>query len=84
MVAADERTFGETMSPARRARPCARTEAPADLALGVAELGAAYLGDPVLARLARVGRVEELRPGALAVAALAFAHDPLPWCPGTL
>lgn len=62
---------------------CAPTGAPAELALGVAELGAAYLGDPVLARLARVGRVEELRPGALAGATRAFASDPLPWCPRT-
>jgi predicted acetyltransferase len=50
----------------------AATDAPADLALDVRELGAAYLGGQSLAALAGAGLVEELRPGTLAPAATAF------------
>jgi predicted acetyltransferase len=60
---------------------CERTSAPADLSLGVAVLGAAYLGDPVLASLAAAGRVTEYRPGALTEAATAFASPVAPHCP---
>lgn len=60
---------------------CERTRADADLALGAAELGAAYLGGTRLAELAAAGRVEELRPGALAVADAAFRGAVPPWCP---
>ncbi|MEI5103350.1 GNAT family N-acetyltransferase [Streptomyces sp. PmtG] len=56
-------------------------EAPADLALSVRELGAAYLGGVTLAELARAGRVRELRPGALAEASLAFGAPVAPWLP---
>ncbi|HYN93437.1 MAG TPA: GNAT family N-acetyltransferase [Pilimelia sp.] len=56
---------------------CERTAAPADLACGVAELGAVYLGGPSLAALAAAGRVGELRPGALRPASDAFGwHRP--------
>lgn len=50
----------------------------ADLRVSAAELGAAYLGGTTLAALAEAGRVEELRPGALTAASLAFrgAREP--------
>ncbi|MDP9417601.1 MAG: GNAT family N-acetyltransferase [Actinomycetota bacterium] len=60
---------------------CEPTTAPPDLSLSALELGSAYLGGISLRRLAAAGRVSELRPGALAAASAAFAHDPLPWCP---
>jgi predicted acetyltransferase len=58
---------------------CDRTTAPADLRLDVRELGAVYLGDASLRGLGAAGLVSELRPGALAAASTAFAHDPLPF-----
>jgi predicted acetyltransferase len=60
---------------------CERTEAPADLALDVTALGAAYLGGVTLCELAAAGRVRELRSGALARASAAFRGDVAPWCP---
>jgi len=60
---------------------CKRTEEPADLALSVRELGAAYLGGVSLASLAGAGRVRELRAGALAEASLAFGSTVAPWLP---
>ena len=51
---------------------CTHTDAPADLSCTVLELGAAYLGGTSLATLAAAGRVQELRPGALARTAIAF------------
>ncbi|MER7489261.1 GNAT family N-acetyltransferase [Streptomyces sp. NPDC126497] len=60
---------------------CERTEDPADLALSVRELGAAYLGGVSLTALAAAGRVAELRRGALAEASTAFGSDPAPWLP---
>ncbi|WP_329564199.1 GNAT family N-acetyltransferase [Kitasatospora sp. NBC_01266] len=63
------------------AAACEPTDAPADLALSVRELGAAYLGGGTLAALARAGLVRELRPGALAAASHAFAWDVAPWLP---
>jgi predicted acetyltransferase len=60
---------------------CERTTRPADLALPVAALGAAYLGGTPLAALARAGQVAELRPGRLAAVSAAFSWDPAPWCP---
>ncbi|HST89614.1 MAG TPA: GNAT family N-acetyltransferase [Ktedonobacterales bacterium] len=59
---------------------CARTDAGADLALDIADLGAAYLGGVRFTTLARAGRVRELRPGALRRADALFASDPEPWC----
>ncbi|WP_165865648.1 GNAT family N-acetyltransferase [Vallicoccus soli] len=59
-----------------------RTSAPADLALGTRELGAAYLGAAgALARLAAAGRVEERTAGALVRASRAFSWDVQPWSP---
>ncbi|MFE0457730.1 GNAT family N-acetyltransferase [Kitasatospora sp. NPDC058965] len=60
---------------------CEPTDAPAGLALAVRELGSAYLGGAGLTALAAAGLVTELRPGALAEAARAFAWDVAPWLP---
>ncbi|MCX4693348.1 GNAT family N-acetyltransferase [Streptomyces sp. NBC_01408] len=60
---------------------CTRTGEPAELALSVRELGAAYLGGTALTSLAAAGRVRELRPGALTEASRAFAGDVAPWLP---
>jgi predicted acetyltransferase len=68
-------------SPADTAATCERTSDPADLALPVQALGAAYLGGTRLGSLAAAGRVAELRPGALAELSAAMSWDPAPWCP---
>ncbi len=60
---------------------CERTSEPADLALDVRELGAAYLGGTRLGALAAAGLVTELRTGALAPLSAAMSWDPAPWCP---
>jgi predicted acetyltransferase len=60
---------------------CERTRAHPDLRLTAAELGAAYLGGTTLSSLAAAGRVEELRPGALAAASLAFRGERAPFHP---
>jgi predicted acetyltransferase len=60
---------------------CERTEAPADVALDVTALGAAYLGGTTLVELAAAGRVRELREGVLAGASVAFRGEVAPWCP---
>lgn len=58
---------------------CRRTRDEPDLALDVAELGAAYLGGTRLATLGRVGRVHEEVPGALVRADAMLATDPPAW-----
>ncbi|QDY76739.1 GNAT family N-acetyltransferase [Streptomyces qinzhouensis] len=60
---------------------CERTADPADLALPVRALGAAYLGGTSLTSLAAAGTVRELRPGALSAACTAFGSGPAPWYP---
>jgi predicted acetyltransferase len=60
---------------------CERTDEPADLALDIRELGAAYLGGTRLGTLAGAGLVRELRPGALVRLSAAMTWDPAPWCP---
>jgi len=60
---------------------CARTDRPADLALDVRELGAAYLGGTRLGTLAAAGLVTELRPGTVNRLSAAMTWDPAPWCP---
>ncbi|HZE40764.1 MAG TPA: sterol carrier protein domain-containing protein, partial [Stackebrandtia sp.] len=45
-------------------------------------LGAAYLGGTTLASLAAAGRVEELSPGALARASVAWRGEREPFYPG--
>jgi predicted acetyltransferase len=58
---------------------CRRTDEAAELALGVAELGAAYLGGVRFSTLAAAGRVEERSPGALARADALFAAEAVPY-----
>jgi predicted acetyltransferase len=60
---------------------CERTDAAADLACDIVDLGAAYLGGSSLAALSRAGRVRELRPGALNPASTAFGWHRLPTAP---
>ncbi len=59
---------------------CRPTTAAADLALDVADLGAAYLGGVRFGTLAQAGRVTELTPEALAHADALFTSEPAPWC----
>lgn len=59
---------------------CGRTDDPADLTLGVGELGSGLLGGSSFRRLVRAGQVVETTPGAAAVADALFGIDPLPWC----
>ncbi|GAA3385481.1 GNAT family N-acetyltransferase [Cryptosporangium minutisporangium] len=56
------------------------TTAAPHLTVGVATLGALYLGGTRWAQLAAVGRVEVAEPGALAVADELFATDAAPFC----
>ncbi|WP_328464176.1 GNAT family N-acetyltransferase [Streptomyces sp. NBC_00448] len=60
---------------------CERTTDPADLALDVKDLGAAYLGGPTLRAMSGAGLIQELRPGALPTACDAFHTTPAPWLP---
>ena len=59
---------------------CRPTTAAADLALDVADLGAAYLGGVRFGTLAQAGRVAELETEALARADALFTSEPAPWC----
>jgi len=59
----------------------AAASAPADLALDIAELGAAYLGGTPLGALAGAGLVAEQRAGAVRKLSAAMSWDPAPWCP---
>ena len=58
----------------------AQDVAAADLEVDVQSLGAAYLGGVSLASLASAGLVRERRPGALAMAAVAFGWPVAPVC----
>jgi len=60
---------------------CGRATTPADLALDVTDLGAAYLGGIRLGALAEAGLVTELRPGAVRELSAALSWDLAPWCP---
>jgi predicted acetyltransferase len=61
---------------------CGPTSDAADLVLGVADLGAAYLGGTTLVARAAAGSVTELRPGALGAASTAFGWPGLaPYAP---
>ncbi|MFG2566362.1 GNAT family N-acetyltransferase [Streptomyces sp. NPDC048567] len=60
---------------------CAPTTRSADLALDVRELGTLWLGDESVLRLAALGRVEELTPGATAKADAVFRAARRAWCP---
>ncbi|HEY6796456.1 MAG TPA: GNAT family N-acetyltransferase [Kineosporiaceae bacterium] len=59
---------------------CTRTDAPAQLELGVRELATAYLGGPTLAALAHAGLVRVHDATALAQASVAFASSMAPHC----
>ena len=59
---------------------CEPTMAEPDLALDVADVGAAYLGGASLVSLARAERVAERTPGALLRADRMFAASPPPIC----
>ncbi len=56
------------------------TSAPADLVLGAEALGAVALGGVAPSVMARAGRVEEVRPGAVAVADALFRPERAPHC----
>jgi predicted acetyltransferase len=60
---------------------CDRTDREPDIALGVEELGAVYLGGTSMATLQAAGRVTEISPGAVTLAATAFNWPVTPWCP---
>ncbi|MFJ1611226.1 MULTISPECIES: GNAT family N-acetyltransferase [unclassified Streptomyces] len=60
---------------------CAPTSSAADLALDVRELGTLYLGDESPVRLAALGRIEELTPGAVTLAEGMFRAARRAWCP---
>jgi predicted acetyltransferase len=60
-----------------------RTDSPADLALDVADLGAAYLGGTTLRELAAASRVHERTTGAVDTASAALRGTVYPWCPET-
>ncbi|MFF5900677.1 GNAT family N-acetyltransferase [Streptomyces argenteolus] len=60
---------------------CAPTTRDADLALDVAELGALLLGDESPVRLAALGRLDEHRAGAAALADTVFRAPRRAWCP---
>ncbi len=60
---------------------CAPTDSDPDLVLGIEELSAAYLGGVSLATLQAAGRVTEVSPGAVTLAATAFSWPVTAWCP---
>ena len=60
---------------------CVASDESPDLVLPAGSLAAAYLGNARFSTLARAARVEERRPGALAVADAMFATERAPWCP---
>jgi predicted acetyltransferase len=61
---------------------CDRTQAPAQLRLTAADLGAAFLGGTTLCSLAASGSIEEIQAGALATASAAFRAPREPFYPG--
>jgi predicted acetyltransferase len=60
---------------------CAPTTESADLALGLGDLGALWLGDESAVRLAALGRVREERAGAARKADALLRTPRRPWCP---
>ena len=75
----NEGTFEVDGGP--KAAQCQRCDANPDLEINVSDLGAAYLGGNRFHVLHEAGRVNELRPGAVAKADAMFAADRAPWCP---
>ncbi len=60
---------------------CERTKEPADVALDIRLIGAAYLGDASLHEFAKAGWIEELRPGAVTALDGALRTETPPYCP---
>jgi predicted acetyltransferase len=60
---------------------CERTDAPADLTIGVRELGSIYLGGTTLRALAKAGQVREHTAGAVRTVSRAFVSDVAPFLP---
>jgi predicted acetyltransferase len=58
---------------------CSRGDGAADLRMTVSELGSIVLGGVAPSDLARAGRIEEVRAGALRAADAAFVTHPRPW-----
>jgi predicted acetyltransferase len=58
-----------------------RSTMDADLVLGIAELGAVFLGGVSLAELAMAGRVTEQTPGAVGRGDALLRTPLAPWCP---
>jgi predicted acetyltransferase len=58
-----------------------RSDREPELRLDAAALGSVYLGGFTFAQVARAGRIEELRDGALDRADTLFRTDRYPWCP---
>ena len=60
---------------------CTPTSSAPDLSIGVADLGAAYLGHRRLSQLLRAGLITEHRRGAAARADRLLFTEPAAWCP---
>ncbi|MET8981311.1 GNAT family N-acetyltransferase [Streptomyces sp. NPDC004539] len=60
---------------------CTRSTRGADLALDVTDLASLWLGDESVARLAALGRVREVRAGAVREADALLRTSGRPWCP---
>jgi predicted acetyltransferase len=70
-------------APAGFRATCEPTTAPADVALPVWAVGAAYLGGTRLTAMASAGLITEATPGSLAALSTAMSWEPAPWCPMT-
>ena len=60
---------------------CRRSCKSPDLVLTASELAATYLGGVKFSTLARAGRIEERKHGALGCADAMFSYHFKPWCP---
>ncbi|WP_416975424.1 GNAT family N-acetyltransferase [Streptomyces sp. 4F14] len=60
---------------------CVRSTRGADLALDVTDLASLWLGDESVARLVALGRVREVRAGAVREADALLRTSGRPWCP---
>ncbi|HEX5565627.1 MAG TPA: GNAT family N-acetyltransferase [Streptomyces sp.] len=60
---------------------CAPTRRGADLVMDIGTLGSLYLGDESASRLRALGRLDEERPGAAALADVLLRTARRPWCP---
>ena len=60
---------------------CRRSRKSPDLVMTASDLGATYLGGVTFSTLARAGRIEERKHGALGRADAMFSYHLKPWCP---